>query len=349
MQLPKSQKINNLFDSDRIVSVELSMSQSTLFVDVRTPKEFEAGAIYKAVNIPLFDNKERAEIGTLYKTLGQRAAIELGMDLVDSRLKEFVEKFLPFKGQLITIYCARGGMRSASVVRLLSLLGFNAQQLKGGYKSYRQHILNYFASQPPIQLIVLHGQTGVGKTRLLQKISPSIDLEGLAQHRSSLFGAVNRIPRTQKSFETHLFHNLQPLMMSQPIFIEGESRKVGDVAIPEKFFDAMKQGKMILLTASLETRIQRIIEDYVFDTDESFQQLEIALNSLRVFLSNRKVNDLLTCLRHHDFPTIVEALLRDYYDPRYLHSMKSYQYALTLSAEDLDSAAQHLVEFHRGC
>ena len=141
MQVPKIQQINELFHGRReVVSIDAAVSQNTVFIDVRTPKEFNESAIIGAINRPLFDDGERAQIGTLYKQISQGAAIQLGKDLLDSRLSEFISGFLPFKKQLITIYCARGGMRSASVVRLLMSLGFQVQQLKGGYKSYRKHI-----------------------------------------------------------------------------------------------------------------------------------------------------------------------------------------------------------------
>ena len=348
MPVPKIQQINDLFHGTRdIVSIDAALSQNTTFIDVRTPKEFNEAAITGAINRPLFDDGERAQIGTIYKQISQGAAIQLGKNLLDSRLAEFVEDFLPFKEQLITIYCARGGMRSASVVCLLASLGFQVQQLKGGYKSYRKHVLQALEALCPPPLIVVHGQTGVGKTRLLKKLPLSIDLEDLAQHRSSLFGAVNKRPRSQKDFEAHFYSEFFKFPPKQSLFIEGESRKIGDVFIPQTLFLAMKQGTMVLLTASLETRVERIIEDYVFDDEKTYEQLNNALQSLRMALSNRKVAWLCQCLRRGDFHTIVRTLLIEYYDLRYQHSMKNYTYALEVSAENLDEAAQRLLAFQK--
>lgn len=348
MQVPEIQETNDFLHGTKdVVSIETALSQNTVFIDIRTPKEFNETAIIGAINRPLFDDGERAQIGTIYKQISQDAAIQLGKKLLDSRLAKFVEGFLPFKEQLITIYCARGGMRSTSVVCLLTSLGFHVQQLIGGYKSYRKHVLQSLEKLCPPPLIVIHGQTGVGKTRLLKKLPHSIDLEGLAQHRSSLFGAVNKQPRSQKAFEAYLHSEFCNFPAKQSIFIEGESRKIGDVFIPNVLFDAMKQGTIVLLTAAPETRIERIIEDYVFDDEKTYEQLNCALQSLRMALGNRKVDWLCQCLKKSDFYTIVRTLLSEYYDPRYQHSMKNYTYALKVSADNLDEAAQKLLTFQK--
>lgn len=346
MQILKSQQIPDLFNGDGLsVTIEAALTQETVFVDVRTPEEFAQSAIVGAINRPLFNNEERSKIGTLYKQINRETAIQLGMDLVDQRLQEFVEKFLPLKTQLITVYCARGGMRSASVARLLKTLGFRVQQLVGGYKSYRHFILKEMEHLCPENLIVIHGKTGVGKTRLLQKLPHSIDLEDMAQHKSSLFGAINSYPRSQKSFDAYLYAELCKLSLEQPIFIEGESRKIGDVFIPNTLFDSMKRGTMVLVTASLKTRIERIIQDYVFDQEKNYQKFYTVFQKLRSALSNHKVDWLCECLDKGDLPCIVETLLIDYYDPRYQHAMKNYSYALEVSAENLEEASQALITF----
>ncbi|MBF0286606.1 MAG: tRNA 2-selenouridine(34) synthase MnmH [SAR324 cluster bacterium] len=348
MQILRSNQVPDLFDGDKqVVTVQAALMQETVFVDVRTPGEFVESSIVGAINCPLFDNEERSKIGTLYKQINRETAIQLGMDLVDQRLQEFVEKFLPVKDQLITVYCARGGMRSVAVVRLLKTLGFRVQQLVGGFKSYRHFILKEMEQLCPQNLIVIHGKTGVGKTRLLHKLPRSIDLEDMAQHKSSLFGAINNCPRSQKSFDSHLYAKICKLPLEQPIFIEGESRKIGDVFIPNTLFDAMKKGTMVLVNASLNTRIERIIQDYAVDHADTYEEFYTVFQKLRPALSNHKVDWLCECLKKGDFPCIVETLLLDYYDPRYQHAMKNYHYALEVSAENLQEASDTLIAFQK--
>lgn len=348
MLLQKVDQIPDLFHGKKeIVPLETALSQETVFIDVRTPKEFEESAIPGAINCPLFEDRERAQIGTLYKRFGQKVAIELGKSLADSRLSQFVKRFFPYKQELITVYCARGGMRSAAVVQLLASLEFRVQQLEKGYKGYRKHVLQKLETLCPTDLIVIHGKTGVGKTRLLKKLSDSLDLEDLAQHRSSLFGAINKKPRSQKSFDSYLFSEFCKLSTKSHLFIEGESRKIGNIFIPDSLFNVMRQGTMVLLTASLETRIERIIEDYVSESENTFHQLETALQSLRGALSNSQVNWLCQCLKRKEYEIVVETLLIEYYDPRYKHSMKNYHYALEVSGEDLDKAAEQLRAFQK--
>jgi len=347
-------KVNNslshpllLEGSIRIETASQALSINSLFIDVRTPDEFAGGSVPGAINIPLFENDERSLIGTLYKQISREAAIQRGLSIVEPRFSKFFEKFMPFQSELLTIYCARGGMRSFSVVRMLEKMGFNVQQLKGGYKSYRHHVLqalNSFSSK----LIVLHGQTGVGKTRVLQKLPQSIDLEGLAQHRSSLFGAINRTPRTQKSFEALLHQQLTRFSSKDStLFIEGESRKVGKVFIPQALAHAMKKGHLVLLTASLATRIQHILEDYLMDDETTWNQIREILQSqsLRVALGHQKIEWLCECLKKGKLEEIVRTLLVDYYDPRYQHGMQHYDYSLTLSAENIPNTRMQLIQF----
>ncbi len=323
-----------------------SLAEATAVVDVRTPAEFAKGAVAGAHNIPLFDNAERSEIGTLYKQIGKQEAIQAGLNFVGGRLAGFIEQFEPYRAGRLLVYCARGGMRSQSVVSLLSSLGYPASQLPGGYKAFRNYLLGALEKEMPPRPIVLHGRTGVGKTLLLARLDNALDLEDLAQHRSSLFGAVNLRPRTQQHFEALLLRALGGLDFAEPVWIEGESRKVGDAILPEALRRAMQAGLCVLVTASLGTRVRRIIEEYSGnDPAETLPQLEAALISLTRFIGKQTIARLVDCLRGGDLPTVVETLLVDYYDPRYLHGMRDYRYALEVSSEDLDEAAGQLRAF----
>ena len=327
------------------LSVEEVLAENMILLDVRTAEEFAKGSIPSAKSFPLFDDLERAEIGTIYKQVGRDAAVVKGLEFFEPRLQQFLLMLSAIKSQQIVVYCARGGMRSASVVRLLQEYGFNVSQMHGGYKYYRQFVLGQLENLVH-PLIVLHGKTGVGKTLLLEKLPNHLDLEGLAQHRSSLFGAIQKIPRTQKDFEALLVHKLSKIPKDIFLFVEGESRKVGQVFIPQTFANAMKRGKLVLLSAKLETRISRIVEEYNICDAHSIQQIDTILKSLKVSLGKVKVEQLRLWLKQGEIENIVHMLLVDYYDPRYQHAMSGYDFALELSAEDLSRATEELIIFH---
>ena len=342
---PSSKRIEDFLKGGLpALSVEKALAEDMLLLDVRTAEEFAKGSIPGARSFPLFDDLERAEIGTIYKQVGRDAAVVKGLEFFEPRLQQFLLSLSAIKSQQLVVYCARGGMRSASVVRLLEENGFRVSQMQGGYKYYRQFILQQLENPTP-PLIVLHGQTGVGKTLILQKLPDHLDLEGLAQHRSSLFGAINKTPRTQKDFEALLVKKLSQLPEDLFLFVEGESRKVGQVFIPQSFANAMKSGILVLLKASLETRISRIVEEYNICDEQSIQQIDSILQSLKVALGKVKVEQLRLWLKQGEIENMVHMLLVDYYDPRYQHAMSGYDFELELSAEDLKQAAGELITF----
>ena len=336
--------LNGLLDE---VSVIEALCEENTLIDVRTAQEYEKGSIPDAFNYPLFDNLERAEIGVIYRKIGKNAAVVKGLEFFEPRIQQFLSSLTNLKSKRLVVFCARGGMRSASVVRLLQYQGFQAAQLQGGYKSYRSYVLRQLRKPVP-PLIVLHGRTGVGKTLLLKKLPDHLDLEEFAGHRSSLFGAINKMPQTQKNFEALLAKKILELPNTRPVFIEGESRKVGKVFIPQSLAEAMKYGTLVLLQASFDTRIRRIVEEYKICDEQTFLQTDSILQSMQKVLGKKKAEQLRQWLRKGEFENIVHVLLEEYYDPRYQHAMRMNEYALKLSAEDLNSAAEKLVRFRNG-
>ena len=336
--------LNGLLDE---VSVIEALCEENTLIDVRTAQEYEKGSIPDAFNYPLFDNLERAEIGVIYRKIGKNAAVVKGLEFFEPRIQQFLSSLTDLKSKRLVVFCARGGMRSASVVRLLQYQGFQAAQLQGGYKSYRSYVLKQLRKPVP-PLIVLHGRTGVGKTLLLKKLPDHLDLEEFAGHRSSLFGAINKMPQTQKNFEALLAKKILELPNTRPVFIEGESRKVGKVFIPQSLAEAMKYGTLVLLQASFDTRIRRIVEEYKICDEKTFLQTDSILQSMQKVLGKKKAEQLRQWLRKGEFENIVHVLLEEYYDPRYQHAMRMNEYALKLSAEDLNSAAEKLVRFRNG-
>jgi len=332
-----------LQQSSKAVSLELAVENLYQIIDVRSRKEFLEGSIPGAVNIPLFDDDERDVIGTLYRHAGQSQAVNKGFELIEKRFSGLVESFLPYKDKTLAIFCARGGMRSRSVVNLLEHFGYEAYQLTKGYKQYRHGVIECLDHFRP-GLIVVHGLTGTGKTRILQELDNTIDLEDLAQHRSSLFGAIDRKPRKQREFESLLVEIIRSLGEA-PYFIEGESRKIGGVFIPKSLALAMKEGICVRVNCSIETRIKRIIEDYPVADENTLTQLEKILNSLRQKMGHKEIDRLCTLLRKGPLEELVRTLLLDYYDKRYSNSMSDYSYELELSSEDISIAAARLEDF----
>ena len=312
-------------------------------IDVRAPKEFADGSLPGAVNIPIFDNDERCLVGTIYREGGRDFAIDTGFDLIEPRLVAFVEGFMPYRADKLAIFCARGGMRSRSVVNLLAQHGFMAVQLAGGYKQYRQELIALLEEYAP-RCIVLHGLTGTGKTRLLDRLQPTIDLEDLAQHQSSLFGGLNRQPRSQKWFDAY-FHQLIPTLGEEPYFIEGESRQLGNIYLPGGIARAMKGGKLVMVTASLATRVARIVEDYPIEDEATVRQVEGILKSLKRKVGSDLVMTMCDYLHQGRLAELVETLLVEYYDKRYSNCFDQYSFDMTISSEDLEEAAQTLAGY----
>ncbi len=314
-------------------------------IDVRSAGEYLAGTIPGAINIPLFDEDERSVIGTIYKHGGHEQAVEQGFSYVEKKVAELLTAFQPFQAKKIAVFCARGGMRSLSVVNLLVQSGYNAFQLAGGYKKYRQDVLDCLHNFQP-KLIVIHGLTGTGKTRILQKLAPAIDLEDLAGHRSSLFGGLTQQPSNQRTFESRLAQVIASLNQ-EPYFIEGESRKIGRVFIPQPLASAMQDAVLVKVDCRLETRIRRIIEDYPVTDEAMRRQIETILKSLKQKMGTARVDEMCQLLRMGDLAALVRILLVDYYDKRYSKSMSSYRYELELSSENIAEAAAELTEFRR--
>ncbi|MBU1566883.1 MAG: tRNA 2-selenouridine(34) synthase MnmH [Proteobacteria bacterium] len=334
--------------TDRVIDLDEALAIGHKIIDVRSAAEFLTGTIPGAINIPLFDEDERGVIGTIYRRGGQGGhtkAVDQGFDFVEKKLAVLVASFQSFQGQPLAICCARGGMRSLSVVNLLTQAGFTACQLKGGYKKYRRNVLGRLEIFRP-RLIVIHGLTGTGKTRILQRLQPAIDLEDLAGHRSSLFGGLDRLPSNQRTFESRLAEKITTLG-EEPYFIEGESRKIGRVFIPKPLAQAMKHAVLVNIHCSLETRIARIIEDYPVADEEMQQQIESILRSLKQKMGVEQVEKMCGLLQEGKLPELVRILLLEYYDKRYGKSMSEYRFALDISAEDIDAAAARLEEFRR--
>jgi tRNA 2-selenouridine synthase len=336
--MTKSQ--HNLHSQNYIqISIPDMLDQPCQIVDVRSPDEYSEGSISNSINIPLLSNEERNLVGILYKKFGQKKAIEEGYQILDPKLdvlKKWFDEIV--SKERIVIYCARGGMRSKVVTTLLKSWGYDAIQLLGGYKAYRNHVITAIDNFRVKHLFVLHGQTGVGKTLIINKLDNAIDLEGIAQHRGSLFGAIGKTPRTQKQFESELFNRLLELDNSKAVFVEGESRKIGKVSIPNAFFKQLLTGSVVLLEATVGTRVTRIIDEYIHNQANSAPEIKTIIGKLKAELGKNVVDDLQQKIDNCEYSVCFQYLLEQYYDKKYIHTINQLNVMHTIDAEDLDQA-----------
>ncbi len=295
---------------------------------------------------------ERHELGITYKDEGTDEARIKGLELASPKLPQIVKEILQkAKGKVPVVYCWRGGMRSESVVTILRMLKIQVFQLQSGYKGYRRFIFkqlkNYSLNQG---LVVLHGLTGVGKTKILinlkEKGYPVIDLEGLAMHRGSVFGSLGMDnPHSQKDFEGLLWRELERYKDAPYILIEGEGRKIGPIFVPDFISNKIEEGCHILLEAPLETRVKRIIDEYIIDTDLVEKGKE-SLSHLQRTFGKEKVNKLQMMLEENDIWNLVKELCESYYDKHYDDSRKGKRYyAKIINAEKLEDAVLNLKKF----
>jgi len=285
------QKINiNEFIIEISVSIGVSI-RSSIIIDVRSPAEFEHAHIPSALNLPLFNNEERAMIGTTYKKQSREAAIKAGLPIFGTKMLPMIEtveawikdrqKENDLTKPTIYLHCWRGGMRSAAVAWLLDLYGYKVVQLTGGYKAYRNWVLEQFTIS--YSLKVLGGYTGSGKTEVLHALQnknyPVIDLEGLANHKGSAYGAIGQLPQpSQEMFENILAEKLLEVNKKQKsIWIEDESQRIGTVLIPTPLFHLMRSSPCYFLTIPFEQRLNFIVEGY-----GSFDQKSLIEATIRI-------------------------------------------------------------------
>jgi len=362
-------------------------SEQVTIVDLRSPGEFAQDHLPGALNRPLFDDQERALVGTLYKQASPDAAFaearglvlqtieslvrgvaeaagrdapredlvalverftEAGLEGIQRALRFDVRDEVP-RGSLV-VHCWRGGMRSASVARLLRELGWqNVFVLEGGYKRYRRQVLEELEGWQAPPSFVLRGMTGVGKTLVLRELEAlrpgwTLDLEELAGHRSSILGMVGLEPCNQKTFDSRLASRLRAGFVG-PCVLEGESRKVGDSIVPASVWSALRGGVHLRLEASTERRVEVLIEDYLArDTSRDELRLQLPFIEERLGPSAWQ-GELTRRLDDGREGELVELLLEHYYDPLYAHSERDYDYSAVFDSSDPAVSAAEIVRW----
>ncbi len=296
-------------------------------IDVRSPAEFAEDHMPGAVNCPVLSNEERARVGTLYKQASPFAAKKLGAALVARRIAEHIEaRFLDrSRDWKPLIYCWRGGKRSGAMTHVLRQIGWQACALEGGYKSWRRHVVAELADLPRrFAYRVVTGATGSGKSRLLEALAAQgaqvLDLEALAAHKGSVLGGLpDAAQPSQKMFESRLLAVLQGLTLAEPVHVEAESRKIGQLQVPDALLETMRAGPCLRIEATLPARVRFLIGDYDYFLADP-DSLKEKLACLRELQSGETLGRWNALIDARDWPALVADLLESHYDPLYRRS-----------------------------
>lgn len=296
----------------------LPLTHTLPLVDVRSPAEYAKARIPGAVNIPLFDNEERKQVGIRYKQGGKENAVLLGLEYVGPKMAGFVKqaKKLVKKDKKIMVHCWRGGMRSGSMAWLFETAGLKPTVLDGGYKAYRRYIREQFSR--PAKIIVLGGYTGSGKTAILKELEnlgqQFLDIEGIAHHKGSVFGPLGQHPQpSNEQFENNLADAWLKFDFSKPIWIEDESRQLGTCGIPDPLFVQMRNATVIKVVIPKAERVKRLVKEYGnFEKQLLAEQIE----KIRERLGGQFANEALEALNNNGLDKVAGLTLR-YYDKAY--------------------------------
>ncbi|WP_419191977.1 tRNA 2-selenouridine(34) synthase MnmH [Engelhardtia mirabilis] len=363
---------------------QLLESADLTVVDLRSPSEFAEDHVVGAINAPLFDDAERAIVGTLYRQRGSETAFEAGLQITRAKIAALVGHIAASAGRplvpedldehvrtlgeggmgdmrarlvpelarelpdgALVVACWRGNLRSQSVAALLRRVGLSdVYFLSGGYKAWRRYIRTRLDTWSPPPSFTLRGLTGVGKSlvlRELERLRPgwTLDLELLAGHRSSILGMVGLEPVVQKVFERRVVERIHRGFPGR-LVVEGESRKVGNVILPDRVWQAVRGGIAIELVADVPRRIDVLTEDYLGEVDNR-EQLLAQLPFIEKRLGPIKYDGVLTgLLEAGREDELVELLLEKYYDPLYRHSEKGIRYAATIRSDEPEVAAAEI-------
>lgn len=292
-------------------------------IDVRSPSEFALDHLPGATNLPVLDDAQRAEVGTEYVQGSKFRARRIGATHVARNIAAHLEGALAEVGGDFQplIYCWRGGQRSHAMATILDQVGWRVTLLQGGYQTWRRQVVAALYDQPLAhQLVLLDGKTGVGKTAMLGQLAgqrvQTLDLEALANHRGSLFGAMPGGQPSQKLFDSRLMAALSALDSARPVVVEAESSRVGRITLPKSLWQAMQAAPVIELTASLDDRVARTLADYAaFATD--LEAIAEALRRLPRHISKAQRSDWLELAQAGQMEDFVRALLVEHYDPAY--------------------------------
>lgn len=312
----------------RSIAMQASvLSGYDTIIDARSPAEYTEDHLPGAVSLPVLDNEERAQVGTIYKQVSLFAAKKLGAALVAKNIGRHLESALADRptGWRPLVYCWRGGQRSGAFAHVLREVGWDAHTLEGGYKAYRKWVVARLAEAPAgLRFRVVHGATGSGKSRLLKALAAAgaqvLDLEDLAAHRGSVLGHLPDRPQpSQKMFDSRLLAELAALDPARTVYVEGESKKIGQLQLPEALMQAMRAAECLVLDADVQTRVSLLIEEYRhFFADR--KSLDVQLDCLVGLHGRDRVSAWKALAAQGAWQELVARLLEEHYDPAYRRS-----------------------------
>ncbi len=304
------------------ISLPHDLSEFTEIIDVRSPEEYAMDHIPGAINLPVLDNEERKRVGTIYRE-NPFEARKLGAALISRNVANHLDQRLQKNGSDYSplLYCWRGGMRSRSMTLILKSIGWNANVIQGGYRAFRQTVvadLETYFTDKRLDLRVISGLTGVGKTRLLHAIQKAggqiLDLEGLANHKGSLLGNPHRDTQpTQKKFETDLCEVMHKLDLDRPIYVEAESNRIGNVHCPAGLWTALSSAKVTHIDLPIDERIILLREEYPHFQDEPDKLLKL-LDVLVRLRGHDQVAEWQNLVQTEDWDGFVKSILVNHYD-----------------------------------
>lgn len=334
------------------IEIETALNlERVQFADLRSPGEFREAHIPGAVNIPFLDDAEHLEVGAIYRQEGIDQARNRGLELVGPRLASMVDNIRKATqhGQLV-IYCWRGGERSRAVARALELMGVNGFRLTGGYKAYRGYVRQLLEGLPRGQVVVIHGLTGTGKTAIIKSLRkrglPGLDLEGIANHRGSVFGSIGLGEQpAQKQFESLMAQELESLSAYKYVIVESESRRIGRLFLPDQLYNMMQSGHHVLVYDTLENRVNRLVAEYVENIPQNNLEILSALQGLERYLGKKRIHAICELIENHHYHEATEILLTKYYDPLYGYANHPDQrFDISIDGQDSEKAAAVLAD-----
>ena len=303
------------------------LDQFDTIIDARSESEFALDRIPGAINCPTLDDAQRVLVGTTYKQVGAFEAKKIGAPLVAQNIARYVETLFADKPKdwKPLVYCWRGGNRSGSMATIFAKIGWPVVQLDGGYKAYRAYVASALENPPALDFRVICGTTGSGKSRLLETLdgigAQVLDLERLAAHRGSVLGHLPGEPQpSQKMFETRIWDKLRGFDPARPVFVESESKKVGNLRVPDAVMERMRAARCVAVQLPREKRVQLLMEDYHhFAADPAL--LNAQLDHLVQLHGRDKIDAWHEMATGGRMPELVDQLLVEHYDPAYLRSI----------------------------
>ncbi|NBI07915.1 tRNA 2-selenouridine(34) synthase MnmH [Senegalia massiliensis] len=338
----------------RINYKDIKNDNNIVYIDVRSPKEYEEDTIPNSINIPILNNKEREEIGYIYTQVNKDKARRLGLKYASKKLINYydeINKIIDLNKKAV-LFCYRGGMRSSSIAKVLDVLSMPIYVIDGGYKEYRNYVINNLNSyDKKFKFIVLHGYTGVGKTEALKTLELKghevLDLENIAQNSGSVFGNIfyKNKSSNQKKFESLLLNKFLNFKDTF-IFVESESKRIGNSIMPDFLYNNIQNGYHILIQTNLNNRIKTIENDYLNNKKNNKDLVVKAIRNLKKRLGKKTTLELEKQFINGNYKYVIKELMLNYYDPLYNHSInKITEYDMVINYDDINELTKELIDF----